>query len=183
VGDEEEGDFRLDEEFFEPENRVEIEMIGRLVEQQDIGLTSQGAGEQDAALQSTGKSGELVIQRKAHIGGEFLDADVGLPFLLVPVGAEAGVDDVENGALDVVRNFLLQAGDDRPGRADDLAVVGCFLAGDEAHEAGLTRAVATEQTDAFAGLDLEVDLVEERRGAVAEGDLAKLKQGHGRKGR
>ena len=65
---------------------------------------------------------------------------------------------------------------------DDFALVGRFFAGDDPHQAGLARAVAAEQADALARLDLEIDLVEQRGGAVLKRDLAKLKQWHGNPG-
>ena len=39
VGDEEEGRFDLQEKFLQPEDRFEIEVVGRLVEQENVGLT------------------------------------------------------------------------------------------------------------------------------------------------
>jgi hypothetical protein len=85
-------------------------------------------------------------------------------------------------AGDVIRNLLDQPGDDHLRGEDDLAFVGRFLAGDDSHETGLACAVASEQTGAFARLDLEIDLVEKRRVAVFQRDLTKLKQRHGGRG-
>ena len=95
VRDEEEGDLRVEQELLEPEDRVEIEVIGRLVEQQDVGLAGQRAGQQHAALQSAGERGEFVRRAGRPISAaRSSSAHVGLPFLLVAVGAQAGVDDV-----------------------------------------------------------------------------------------
>jgi hypothetical protein len=74
---------------------------------------------------------------------------------------------------------LRQARDDDAGGAGDLAFLRRFLAGDQPHEAGLARAVAADETDPFARVDLEVHAVEQRGGGVAKGDLAKLQERHG----
>jgi hypothetical protein len=123
-----------------------------------------------------------VVGREFHFRGEVFQAHVGLPLLFVEIGAEAAVHDVEDGAGDVLRDFLDEAADDGGVGADDFAAIGGFLAGDETHEAGLARAIAAEETDAFAGLDLEIDFVEQGRGAVFEGDLAELEERHGSRG-
>ena len=57
VGDEEERDLFLEQEFFQPKDGIEIEVIGRLVEEKDVGLAGQGARKKNAALQPAGKRG------------------------------------------------------------------------------------------------------------------------------
>ena len=49
------GTGKLLQEFFEPANRQYVEMVGRLIEQQDIRGTSEHLGEQDAQLEATGE--------------------------------------------------------------------------------------------------------------------------------
>src|SRR5262249_8550082 len=63
---------------------------------------------------------------------------------------------------------------------EDVAGVGLHLAGDDAHEGGLARAVASEQADALAGVDLEVDLVQDRRSAEAEVHVEQAEKRHKR---
>jgi len=92
----------------------------------------------------------------------------------VAVGAQAGVEHLHDRAGDVVGDFLDKARDFRFRGQDEFAFVWRFLAGDDPHQAGLACAVAPEQTDALARLDLKIDVVEQRRGAVLKCDLAEL---------
>jgi hypothetical protein len=153
-------------------------VIGRLVEQQDVRLTGQRLGEERAPFQAAGKSGKLLMRGQAHFRREVLETHVGLPFLLVPIGAQAGVEHLHDRALDVVGNFLDQPRHHGGVGQDQLAVVRRFLAGDDPHQARFASAVAADQADALARLDLEIDLVEQGCGTVFEGDLAKLEERH-----
>ena len=46
VGDDDDRVLEVDEELLKPVDRVEVEVVGRLVEQQDVGIAEQGAREQ-----------------------------------------------------------------------------------------------------------------------------------------
>jgi len=56
-------------------------------------------------------------------------------------------------------------------RAPDLAVIGLRQPLDDFQEAGFSGAVAPDQADALAGLDDQIDVIEQRYVAVGEGDL------------
>ena len=45
--------FKIDKEFFEPCNGVQIQMVGRLVEEQDVGVAEQGLREKHLYLLRT----------------------------------------------------------------------------------------------------------------------------------
>ena len=45
----------VDEEIFQPRDRVDVEMVRRLVEQEQVGLRDQGAGEEHAAPPPAGQ--------------------------------------------------------------------------------------------------------------------------------
>ena len=179
VRDEEEGRLDLEQEVLEPEDRFEIEVVGRLVQQEDIGLSHQGAGQQDASLQSSGKTLELFLRRQVHLLHQILHTDIGLPILLGAADAEAGMDHLENRPRDPIRHFLGKPREDDSVRLGDLAFLRFLLAGDDAHDAGLAGSVAPHQTDALARIDLKVDLIEQWSVGVAEGDAAELEKGHG----
>jgi len=61
VGNEEQGDVGLAEKLFEPADAGDVEVIGRLVEEQDVWLGDEGAGEQGAAFVAAGESGKVLI--------------------------------------------------------------------------------------------------------------------------
>ena len=52
VGDEQKRRGKSRQELFQPDDRVDVQMVGRLVEQQEIGFSDQGASHHDAALQA-----------------------------------------------------------------------------------------------------------------------------------
>ena len=154
-------------------------MVGRLVEQQQVGLPGQGAAEQRPALQPARQRAELRPGRQLQPLPQLLHPHLPLPVLLVPgVGPEPGGDDVVHRARHVRRHLLRQPGEDRPRLAEDLARVGFQLARDDAHQGGLARAVAAEQADAFARIDLEVDRFEDRGAAEVQADLEEGQERH-----
>jgi len=162
--------------------REAVEVVGRLVEQQQVGLRGQGAGEQGAALQAAGEGGEFLRGRQADGVDQVLDPNVALPLLLmvVVIGPQAGGDDVMHRAREVGRDFLGEPAVDRAGRPEDVARVGLHVAHDDLHEGGLARAVAPEQAHALARIDLEVDFFQDRGAAEVEADVEQIEQrGHG----
>ena len=63
---------------------------------------------------------------------------------------------------------------------EDLAVVGRDLAGGHAEAGGLAGAVGPEQADDLAGVDLELDAVDDLAPAVDLHQPADFQQGHSR---
>ena len=55
------------ETFFQPLDRGDIEMVGRLVEQQDVGIAGQGVRQADAPALAAGQVGEQAVGRHADI--------------------------------------------------------------------------------------------------------------------
>ena len=62
MGDEEEGLDVLEEELLQPDDGIDIQMVGRLVQEQDVGVRDQGPGQERAAFGAAGKGGELRIR-------------------------------------------------------------------------------------------------------------------------
>ena len=73
--------------------------------------------------------------------------------------AQAAGDDFENGLLGIRRHFLFEMGDAQSFHAPDFSLVRRRHAGDGAKQRRLAGAVAADQTDAFAGVDLKVDIL------------------------
>ena len=59
--DEEQGDLLFEQELFHPQDRIEVHVIGRLVEQQQARFGGQGLGEEAATLQAAGERVELTV--------------------------------------------------------------------------------------------------------------------------
>lgn len=169
VRDEQQGDLFFEQEFLHPEDRVEVEVVGRLVEQQQAGLGGEGLGQQAAALKASREVVEGPVLRQAEAGDQVVDADVLFPIFGDVVCAQAGGHDIADVAGEVFGDFLGQARDADAVGLGDGARVGRVFAGRDAHERGLAGPVTAEQADAFTFLDLEVEVVE--NGWAAETDV------------
>src|SRR6185503_11374924 len=64
VGDEEDGSGVGLEVLLQPANRVDVEMVGGLVEQQQVRLRHQRAAEQGPATPAAGELAHLTVRRK-----------------------------------------------------------------------------------------------------------------------
>ena len=63
MGYDDNGILEIDEEFLQPGDRVQIQVVGGLVQQQDVGISEQGSGKQDLDLLRAGKlSHQIAVQ-------------------------------------------------------------------------------------------------------------------------
>ena len=53
------GGFLLLQETFKPDDRVNVQMVGRLVQQKQIGRTHERTGQRDSVSPAAGKLGDL----------------------------------------------------------------------------------------------------------------------------
>ena len=176
--DEEERDLLLEQELLHPEDRIEVEVVRRFVQEEEGGLGGQGPGEEAAAFQAPGEVVEGAVLGEAEAGNQVVDAEILLPVLRQVVGPEAGGDDLSHRARQMVGNLLGQAGDADSFRDGDRARVGGGLAGGQAHEGRLARPIATQQADSLPFLDLQVEVVEDGGTAEADVDIEQAEQGH-----
>ena len=204
VGDEDDAATKRLQEAFQPGDRLDVEVVGGLVQQQDVGVADQGLRQQHAALHATGERREVGLLRQLQPCQHLLHAQVQVPAIarlyqrlgfthrlhvavvecmvvarqqLAQVAQALG-DHVKHGALRILRHFLSHARDHHAVLHADLAVVRLQLAGHQAHQGGFAHAVAADDADALAGFDGQVDVFEEKRPADAEVDPLELHQGH-----
>ncbi len=178
MGYEEERDFFREQKFLEPEDRLEVEVVGRLVEQQQVRLAGEGATEERTAFQPAREFLEFGLSCELQMLDEGVHTHIALPILLVlGLPAQAGRDDVDDRAAHVDWNFLVESRENRTGLAEDIARVGFYFTRDDTHEGGFARAIAPEQADAFAGIDLEVDFIQDRRATEAEIHVKQTERG------
>ena len=152
---------------------VDVEVVGRLVEQQEVVTLELEAEDLQARLLAAAEQvvpalrrlREAVARERAH--GRLQRAG-------------ALHDDVEHDpAGEVVAQVELGEAADRDAVADpDLAAVDVRLAGEGAHEMGLAAAVGADQADALA----EVDLVGERLDEPVDADALQHERLAGRIG-
>ena len=65
MGDRDDGARVLLQEPLEPEHRLGVEVVGRLVEQQQVGVAEQEPGERDAALLAAGERRDVGVVGRA----------------------------------------------------------------------------------------------------------------------
>ncbi len=199
VADDDDGVGVAREVALEPERALEVEVVGRLVEQQQVGLREEHARERDAhppaarigragarllvnfesqPLEDAGCArlagpGVDVLQPGLHLGDAMrVGRGLGLGHerRALRVGVEHGL---QHGRLRG-RHLLRHAADAGALRQHDLARVGGQLAPDQAEKRGLAGAVAPHQTDLVPGRDRRRRPVEQhapRDGVVELGDL------------
>ena len=156
----------------EPQHAFEVEIVGRLVEQQKVGLGEQDGGERDphppaagifderAALRRLVEAEPSEDSRRPRRRGMGVDVDeTGVDFgdalrvargfrfghqrRALRIGRKHEVDE----ALRSAGRFLLDAAEPRALGDDDCAALRRKVAADEAEERGLAGAVAADEPD------------------------------------
>ena len=175
---------------FQPVHRLGVEMVGRLVEQQQIGLVEQQPAERDAAALAAGELGDVgVVRRAAQRVHREIDLGVELPQVLgvdlvlelghlvgglvrvvggdlvVAVeqrllGRDALHDVLAHGELRIELRLLLQVAD--AGAFGDPALADELLvdAGHDAQQRRLAGAVDAEHADLGVRIERQVDVFE-----------------------
>src|SRR5690606_35727889 len=165
----------LQQRVFQCAQGLDVEVVGRFVEQQDVAALQQGLGHvQAAALAARERADQLLLVLALEVEA----ADVGARLDLDAVDVEdveAATDFLE----DVVVAFQLVAAlvdvGQVHGRADvDLARVRLFLPGDHLEQRRLAGAVGADDADDGAGRHLEAQVVDQQAVAEALGDALEL---------
>lgn len=194
VCDEEEGELAADEEVFEPEDGVDIEVVGRLVEDEDAGFADEGFSEEGAAFESSGEGGEAGVGVELEVFEGLLDAGFHLPLAFwievvvgkvcvescegFAFGAESGGDDFADGGVEILWNLLGQGGGDAAFREGDGAGVGAVFTGDDFEEGGFAGSVSSEHADAFAAVYVQAGVFQYGGSAEADGQFCDAENGH-----
>ena len=161
----------------QPGDAFDVEVVGRLVEEEQLGVGDEQSGEGEAAALATGLRADAAVEAAdvlrldaaEQAGQDVTDAGVAGPDVLGQV-AEHGLTDRP---LGVERVLLGEHADaDAVGAAllRDAARVGILQAGHDAQQRRLAAAVDADDADAVAREDAEADVVEHVGGAEDEGD-------------
>ena len=158
----------------EPVHALDVEVVGGLVEDDDVGAAGEDRGQGDAAALAPGEGGD--------VGGQ------------VEVGDEAGVDvthgrvggplvlgglAVDGGAHGGARRQVVGLAQDRHAHAagaGDAAAVGLAPTGQGCQEGGLAGTVGAQDADAGAVLQSQGDLVQEQTGADRQAQVLHAEQ-------
>src|SRR5690606_22902833 len=208
VGDEQHGAAEILESLFQPGDGTDIQVVGGLVEQQQIRLGHQRLRPQHTTAPATGKLGQGLVgwQLQAAEGAvdqllqapaifgfqlllhmhQLLEVVIAVDVLrqvviarqqLANPGQPLG-DHVEHGTLVGAWQLLRQLADLQSRSAPDLAVIRHLVALDQAQHARFAGAVAADDAHALTPRDLPGHSVEQGHGAIGEGYVGKLEQGH-----
>ncbi len=122
---------KAEEKIFQPGDGFQIEVVGRLVQQEHVRFGGQGPGQQHAALHPGGEHGQLGLGVQVHAAEHLLHPVVARQTVLRPA---AGGDAVEDRARQVAGDLLDQHCGDQLLLADHLALVGFQLTLDESQQ-------------------------------------------------
>ncbi|MCY1522209.1 hypothetical protein D9M68_570540 [compost metagenome] len=174
MGDDDRGALPTAQHVFQPGDAIEVEMVGGLVQQQQIRFVDQGTGQRDAFARSSGQAGDLHVGRQAELFEHGAHARRALPVFVV---AFRIADYVEDRGVLVEFGFLLDGGYAQAGTAGDVAVVGLGPAVQQPQQGGLAGAVAADEADALASLDGEIGVIQQRVVAIGQLDVGKRDEG------
>ena len=176
MADEHESGTRFGELLFQPFDRHEIEMVGRLVEQQDFRLGREGPHERGAPGLAAGKRSrppvgidpELLHQRPRAIG-----------IVLLAEPAENIFGDVLEGRK---VGLLLQIGHARAWLGEAGAAVGLDIAGGDLEQRRFARSIAPDEGDALPWRDRQLGAVQQRVAAQSQTNVSQLQKRRHMKG-
>ena len=210
VGDEQDAAGVIVDPVLEPLDRAQVEMVGGLVEEQQLGVADDGPGQPHPALPAAGQLFQPPVRRQVQLAQDRIHALVHVP---AAVGVDLPMQRLQlqqapavqglPGALLIEVDEVLQVrqpgGDVFPHRlpelfgqrllqlahADaalvaDLAVVGLEPTRDKAQQRGLARAVAADQADPLSRLDSEVRVRQQPLISQLQRDVFETYEGHGR---
>ena len=168
VAHDEDGAGPIGEDAFQPEDAVHVEVVGRLVHQQDVGRGRQLARDRQPLLPAAGQRPDLgAAVREASPAEGLRDAPGAL--VLVHRGQRGG-DHVLDGAARREDRILRHVADADAAAHGAGAAVGTLGPGENLEERGLAGAVRTHQAHLVAVEEAERQLVEERAGPVGLAD-------------
>src|SRR6185312_13741629 len=202
--------FVLAQETFEPADRVQVQVVRWLVEQQRVGLTEQRLRQEHTQAQAAGQFAHRSVEALGGdaeageqrgrvrlgavtvlLGDDALQLAEAMPVLIAhirqrqnlfllrgrrPQPLGAAQDDVEDAHVLVAELVLTQ--DRSLLGTRDAAGVGIEIAGEDLHEGRLAGTVGSGEAVAFAGSEVDGDVLEELLRPVRFGDEADLQVGH-----
>ena len=171
---------------------VGVEVRERLVEEQDLGLDDERAGQRHALLLAAGQLARVAARERRELGDRQDALDPALHILARQVAQAQAVGDVlehghvrpERVALEDHRHVAALGrlgavrARDRPPADPDGALVRLDEAGHQPQRRGLAAAGRAEKADEEAFVDRQRNVLHDRGVAVALGQTCKLDKGH-----
>ena len=82
VGNHDQAAFKRFEQVFQPDNRINVQMVGRLVQQQYVGLLHPSLRQSDTLFLTAGKVTDFFVFRQTEFAQSLLDCRIQLPAVL-----------------------------------------------------------------------------------------------------
>ena len=171
MADEHDGRFHGAQLLFQPFDGRQVEVVGRLVEQQRVGLGRKHAGEREAA----GLSARKALGILGAFEAERLQQQAGAVRVVLRPQAREHV--VERGRVAGEVSFLRQIADACRGVGEALAAVGVDQTGRDLEQGRLARTIAADEADAVARLHRQLSPRQQRRRAEGDVDVFQCQQG------
>ncbi len=164
MGDDDERGGTTGEVLGQPGDGLDVEVVGRLVEHDQVVVAEEQPGQRAATPLATGQAGDLSVERDA--GKQDLDdlagERVGGPLVL----REVAEDRLLDGRRRVEVVTLGEVAEVEAAGARDPALVGVLEPADDPQQGGLAVSVAADDSDPLTGAHTEADSVEEGADAV-----------------
>ena len=148
-------------------------MIGRLVEQQDVGLGRECAGQGGAARLPAGKLRRVLRTRQAKLFEQIART------VRIVAGLEARRDEAKYGDMAGEVGLLWQIADGRAGLHKPRPMVGFNQTGGDLQQCRFARAVTADQAHMLAFADRKLGAFEQRSAAKREMGILQGKKGRG----
>ena len=160
----------------EPFDRGDIEVVGRLVEQQHVGRLRQRTDDRGAAPFAAAGGVAFAGEIDAELAGDRLRLEM---LRCIGGGQDVIGERRETGEI----GFLLEQ--DHLGAGDDRApaFVGVDAAGDQLEQGRLACAVAPDQRQPVARLDIEIEVAKQPAGALDDAKVFICENGGSHEGR
>ena len=162
VADEQEGERRVRQQPFQPQDAFDVEVVGRLVEQEDVGLADELPGDRQPLAPPAGERAGLLPEVGEPDAAEHV---AGLRLLLVLVRVRVGQrrgDDLQHGRFRREGVFLRQVAGGHLPPHRDRAGVGLFQPGEDLEQRGLARPVGPDEAGFLGVAEADRDVLEEQ---------------------
>ena len=202
VGDQHHAALEAAQQLLEPGDRVEVEVVGGLVEQQHVGHGHQRLRQRDALLHAAGQAADVARCRPGAAAPAWCPRAAPSSRRPAPRCASAArrgrrrghaprsaartrlglghafADDVEHAVRRLEQRLLRHVADAQALRHLQQPVVELLQPGQHLQQRGLAGAVAADQAEALAGLERERRAVEQRDMAVGQVGVGEGQDGH-----
>ena len=155
---------------FQPFDGIDVQVVGRLVQQQDVGTRRQGTRQRGAASFAARQGGGIFIAAQAQIAQQVKSA-VG-----IFVWVQPRFDIIAGGGIAAHIRLLRQVAHRGAGLDKHSAAISFHQPGRDLEQGGLARAVAPHQAQPVARPDAEFGAIQQALAAEFNGDVFQVQK-------